>query len=513
MYFFSKNIYKATGVFYQIDNEIKVVRLINVDMSREKSKSLVSYNNVSENYLKRRRLSGNTGAFLLWSLGVGAVISGDFYGWNYGLIVGGFWGLSIATLLMAIMYICMIYTLAELSAALPHAGGFYSFTRNAFGPFGGFMCGVAIIIEYVLGTAALVYAMGNYLKPVIPAVPSYLVWVLIYALFVGVCISSLELTLQVCLFLTLVAIMVLGLFYLSMSAGVFRPELLFNIPADPGQSAKWLPKGWKGIFAAMPYGIWFYQAIELLPMASEETKNAPKSMPTALISGIVTLTVISIFTLVLNSGVGGGAAAIGKSSVPLAEGLEAYFGKGSTSELLTTLSLTLALGASLSSIVYGCGRILFSLSRAGYLPRWISITSKNNIPVRALILCTIVGLICVVLVDQGKSVAVDAVILNMTVFAAVISYILVMLSYIKLKLARPDLPRPYKSPLGIQGASLGTALAIFALIACFYTPEYQPGVWGTAIVLVLSMFYYFFYSRRRLVAQAPEEAAALNKAA
>ena len=113
------------------------------------------------------------------------------------------------------------------------------------------------------------------------------------------------------------------------------------------------------------------------------------------------------------------------------------------------------------------------------------------------------------LIDLGSD-AVDAVILNMAVFAALISYILVMLSYIKLKLSCPNLPRPYESPLGIFGASLGSILAIFALVACYFIPAYQPGIRGIAIVLIVATFYFFFCSRNRLVAQAPEEAAALK---
>jgi ethanolamine permease len=173
--------------------------------------------------------------------------------------------------------------------------------------------------------------------------------------------------------------------------------------------------------------------------------------------------------------------------------------------------LTLGLGASLLTLIYAYGRILFSLSRAGYLPRWIAVTNRNHVPARALILGTFIGLICVVLIANGKASAVDDVILNMSVFGAVISYILVMLSYIKLKLSRSDLPRPYQSPLGIQGAWVGATLAIFALIACLFVPEYQPGIWGVGFVLLISTFYYFFYSRYRLVAQAPEEWAALNR--
>lgn len=476
----------------------------------QKSEGIVSYETVHESYLRQRQLKGGAGGLLLWGLGVGAVISGNFYGWNNGLAAGGFWGLTIATFLMAIMYLCMVYTLAELSAALPHAGGLYSFTRNAFGPFWGFICGVVVTIEYVLATSALVFSMSNYLKPVIPAVPGFLVWLIVYTIFVAITIQSLELTLKVSLFLTQLAILVLGLFYVTMLvSNVFNPELLFNVPADPGQSATWLPKGWQGVFAAIPYGIWFYLAIEILPLATEETRNVPRNMPTALLSSMFTLIALSVFTLVLNSGIGGGAAVISQSSVPLGDGLETYFGKGSTSNFLTAIALTLGLGASLPTQIYGYGRILFSLSRAGYIPRWISVTSKNNTPYRALILCTVVGFIGVILIDKGKASAMDVVILNMAVFGAVISYILVMFSYIKLKLSRPDLPRPYESPLGIPGAVIGAILAIFALVACCSVPTYRPGIWGIVIVLTVATLYFFFYSRNRLVAQAPEEAAAL----
>jgi ethanolamine permease len=479
-------------------------------MLKHNFKGFVSYEAVHESYLRQRRLKGKAGWFLLWGLGVGAVISGDFYGWNYGLAAGGFWGMAIATFLMAIMYLCMVYSLAEMSTALPHAGGFYSFTRHAFGPFWGFICGVAVTIEYVLATAALVFSMSNYLKPVLPNVPNYFEWIILYLVFVAIAIHSLELTLNVSLFLTLLAIMVLGIFYANMfTAGIFKPELLFNVPADLGQSVYWLPKGWLGVFAATPYAILFYLAIEMLPLASEETEDVPKNLPKSLILGMWTLVILSVFTLVLNSGLGGGAAAIGKSEVPLGDAFDTYFGKGATSILVTGLALTLGLAASLPTQIYGYGRILFSLSRAGYIPRWISVTSKNNTPYRALVLGTLLGLICVMLIDRGKGIQVDAVILNMAVFGAVISYILVMFSYIKLKLSHPDLPRPYQSPLGLIGAIIGAVLAIFSLVACCSVPAYRPGILGVVVIFVAASLYFCFYSRHQLVAQAPEEAAAL----
>ncbi|HEY9782746.1 MAG TPA: ethanolamine permease [Leptolyngbyaceae cyanobacterium] len=481
-------------------------------MTKQGFNDFVNYQRVNDSYLKRRQLQGSTDWVLLSSLGVGAVISGDFYGWNFGLTVGGFWGLFIATCLMAGMYICMVYSIAELSAAFPYAGGFYSFTRSAFGPLLGFICGVAVTIEYVLTPAVILVGITSYLHPLIPAVPVYLFWLLAYTIFVAINIRGAELSLQVSLFLTLLALAMLGVFYMNiLVTHNFRPELLFNVPAISGQSETWLPKGWYGIFAAIPYAIWFYLAIEQVPLAAEETRDVAKNIPRALIIGIFILITFSLLTLVINSGTGGGAAAIGKSSVPIQTALESYLGKGSgISTVLTAIALMSGLLASFHAVIYAYGRILFSLSRAGYIPRWISVTSKTHTPDRALILGAIFGFICAVSIDVSGGSTVGAALLNMAVFAAVISYVLVMFSYIKLKLAVPDLPRPYNSPLGLWGAVVGSGLAILAFLACFFVPEYRPSLWGILCLLAVAIVYFFLYSRKQLVAQAPEEMVSLK---
>jgi ethanolamine permease len=477
------------------------------------SNGIAKYHNVSNRYLKRRQLQGQSNSILLWGLGVGAVISGDFYGWNYGLAAGGFWGLAIATSLMAIMYLCIVYSLAEMSATLPHAGGLYSFTRSAFGPLWGMICGVVVTMEYILATAALVSAMSNYVNSLFPNIAPGIVWILAYAMFLAINIKSLELTLNVSLWLTIAAIMMLVVFSAAiLLLGGFNLDSLFNIPADPGESATWLPKGWNGVFGAIPFGIWFYLAIEILPLAAEETDRPGVNIPKGLILGMFTLIALSLFTLVLNTGIGGGAVDISKSTVPLGDGLSAFFGKDElVVDIAKIIALLCGLGASLPTQIYGYGRIIFALSRAGYLPRSLSVTNSNQMPYKALILGTVLGFISVLLISFGTSVALDKVLLNMSVFGAVISYILVMFSYIKLKLNYPHLPRPYQSPLGMAGAVVGVGLAIFALIACMSLRDYQPGIVGVAIILVLAVLYFFLYSKNQLVAQAPEEITALVK--
>jgi ethanolamine permease len=467
------------------------------------------YESVNESYLKQRQLRGNTGFWLLWSYGVGVVISGDFTGWNSGLIAGGFWGMTIATLLMAIMYVCLTYSLSEMSAMLPYTGGPYSFTRTAFGPFWGYICGVAMMIENVLAPVVAVIAVTSYLKPLIPGVPAYLVWVAIYGIFTAINIWGVKQTFNLGYVITIMALMILVIFYvLILSLGAFKSELLFNVPANPGQSVRWLPKGVSGIFAAIPYAIWFYLAIEQLPLAAEESRDACDEIPRSLIAAMFTLVVLSVFTLVVNSGVGNGAVAVGQSSAPLGYGLEAYFGKGPITTFSTAVLMSCGLLASFHFTIYAYGRTFFSLARAGYIPRALAVTGKSYTPYRSLLLGTVVGLICAVTIDVLGGEVKD-VMLNMAVFGALIIYILVSLSYIKLKSTHPNLPRPYQSPLGIWGAAVGATLAILALLACLSVPAYQPGAWGVAIFTVIAILYFMFHSRNHLVAQAPEEKAAL----
>lgn len=474
-----------------------------------------TYENVDRSYLEQRQLQKSAGWVLLWALGVGAVISGDFFGWNFGLDAGGFGGLLIATVFIAVMYVCMVLCIAEMSTALPHAGGFYGFTRNAFGPGLAYLNSVTDMVEYVITPAVIVVGISGYASTLVPGIPDPVWWLLFYALFVGINIWGTELTFKVALGVTLASIAILVVFYVgALVSGAFDPALLTNIPPDPANAgaSSFLPKGWFGIFAALPFAIWFYLAIEQLPLAAEETHDVVRDMPKALIWGIVTLLALSVFTLVLNTGVDGGAIEIGVSGAPLEAGFRAVFGEGTATSLLTLIALT-GLIASFHTIIYAYGRVLFAASRAGYIPRAISVTSSRRTPHRALILGAVVGFLVALVIDQFGSGIVGAALLTMAVFGAVISYALVMITYIALKKNRPDLERPYKSPLGIPGAWVGTIISLITLIATLAIPDNRPGVIGTAIFVLLMFVYYWGYSRNRLVAQAPEEEHALIREA
>ena len=122
-----------------------------------------------DDYLAKRTLrKGTAGWVLLAGLGVSYVISGDYSGWNFGLAEGGFGGLLIAAVVIAGMYLAMVLGMAELSSALPAAGGGYTFARRALGPWGGFATGTAILIEYAIAPAAIATFIGAYVESLGP---------------------------------------------------------------------------------------------------------------------------------------------------------------------------------------------------------------------------------------------------------------------------------------------------------------------------------------------------------
>ena len=97
----------------------------------------------------------------------------------------------------------------------------------------------------------------------------------------------------------------------------------------------------------------------------------------------------------------------------------------------------------------------------------------------------------------------------MAVFAAVISYILQMTSFVMLRKNLPNIERPYRSKWGIPGAVIAGVLAATALVAIFLNEAYRPGLYGVAIYYVLGVLYFAIAGRHRLVL-SPEEEFALT---
>lgn len=469
--------------------------------------TLVRYEVVSAEYFAARGLKRHARVGSLWALGVGAVISGDFFGWNFGLGVGGFGGMVVALVLATLMYAGLCFSIAELSPALPHTGGAYSFARAAFGPWGGYLTGLAENMEYILTPAVIVVGIGGYAGALFGTGPEWapLWWLLMYALFVGLNVRGVELSFRLGAVVTISALAILFVFYVIAAPGLDFDTYAWTVTPTKGHTPV-LPFGWAGVVRAIPFAIWFYLAIEQLPLAAEESHDPRRDIPKGLLWGFSTLVLCAFATLCISAGSAPGAAVLAKSEEPLFEGLAASLGIGARSRLLAGAALV-GLLASFHSIIFAYGRQIYSLSRSGYFPRVLSLTHrKYKTPYVALLTGAILGYSAALSIHSlGPESPVGAVLINMAVFGAVLSYVLQMASFIALRVRFPNLERPYRSPLGLFGACVALGLSLLTLGVLFIGgADYSNVTLGAAVWFALGVVYFAVYARHRLVL-APEE--------
>lgn len=491
----------------------------------------VTYQQAGSEYFEKRGLKRHARIWSLWALGVGAVISGQFSGWNFGIASGGWGGLFLASLIIAVMYLGLSFSLAEMSPALPHTGGAYSFARSAMGPWGGFVTGLAESIEYVMTPAVIVFFIGSYLNGIfdLPASFQPVWWVGAYVLFAFLNFWGVALSFKISVVVTLMALAVLAFFCISALPHADFGRWALNVAAGPdgkpvelpNGGGELLPFGLSGAFAAMPFAVWLYLAIEELPLAAEESHDPKKDMPKALILGIFTLIAFGIAVMFLNASIGGtadgqmrGAFSLATSAEPLLDGFRVLYGTGIAK--LLALFAVIGLVASFHTIIFAYGRQIYSLSRAGYYLPFMSLThGTRKTPYMGLLTGTVLGLAVLLVIwfgrgpEQGGAI-IGGTLLNMAVFGAMISYALQGASFILLRLRLPNIPRPYKSPFGMVGAGLTILIALWTMYYQFQDPAYLKGVYAALAWYVAGLVYFAAVGRHRLVL-SPEEQFALNE--
>ena len=475
----------------------------------------VSYTHAGENYFEKRGLKRYAGATALWGLGVAAVISGDFSGWNFGIGNAGWGGMLVATIVIGLMYLLMIYSISEMSAAMPHTGGAYSFARSAMGPWGGFVTGFAETIEYVITTAVVGTFAGLYADAIIQDLfdvswPLWLWVIIFYAIFVTLNAAGAAASFRFALIIAILSLAVLAIFFITaLVSGSVDFSRLMDITPDEGQST-FLPYGFGGIFLAMPFAIWFFLGIEELPLAAEETHTPAKDIPKGSLAGMFTLLVTAFLVLILNPAVVG-SEAIATSGEPILDGFRAIFPNSSIAALLSLMALT-GLVASFQGIMFAAGRNVYSLSRAGYYPKFLSLTGERKTPWVALLASAIVGVVLIfglgnVAYADADDPAVSAAnaLLLIAVFGAVIAYVLQMASFLILRRKLPNADRPYRSPVGLWGAFVAGLIALVTLVLMPFNTDYRSVILWVAAVYVIGLVLFAVFGRHRLVLSPEEE--------
>jgi ethanolamine permease len=410
---------------------------------------------------------------LLWGLGVGYVISGLYFGWNLGLQQGGTLGMAVATGLIVILYVCFSMSYAELACAIPQAGGVFDYASRALGSQWGFVAGIAQMVEFIFAPPAIALAIGAHVNLFFPSVSVNATAVFAYFIFTFLNIRGVKLAATFELFITILAVCGLLLF-IGLTVSEFEIQ---NLTTNA------LPNGWAGVWAAIPFAIWFFLGIEGLANAAEESINPQRDLTRGFGLSMLTLVVLCVIMAVCAVGVAGWEAIVFKadgstsdSPLPLALGHVSVFWR----QVVVFFGLC-GLVASFHGLLMAGGRATYEMGRSRNLPRWLgNIEPKQKTPANALIVNMLIG-IAALLTNSTADIIV------LSVLAALTLYIFASLSVLVLRKTEPETPRPFSVPAFPVVPIVALLLSAMALGAVVYFNQ-QLTVWYV-FVLIGALFF------------------------
>jgi ethanolamine permease len=436
-----------------------------------------------------RGLSRSLGPVMLWGLGVGYVISGMYFGWNLGLPEGGTAGMAIATFLIILLYISFTFSYTELACAIPRAGGVFDYATRGLNKDIGFVAGMAQIIEFVFAPPAIAAAIGAYFHIFFPQVPVTVIAIVAYILFTGLNIYGVKAAAGFELVVT-----VLAVFELLLFSGIAFPHFKWQHLQQND-----FPNGWRGVWASVPFALWFFLGLEGVANVAEETIHPQRNVLLGFGSALATLIVLCVLVFMSSVGVAGWEAIVypapgaDPSDSPLPLALSRITGSGGMLyHLLITIGL-MGLIASFHGIILAASRATFEFGRVKYIPSLFGkIHGKFRTPANALLVNMFLGIIALLTGKTGD-------IITLSCFGALVLYILAMLSVLALRRKEPELERPFRAPFYPFFPVIALLIATVCLVAMISLNIKLSLIFFS--ILVLTYFWFHFIVKRKADAQ------------
>lgn len=430
---------------------------------------------LKENY---EFLASRLNIFTFTALGVGLVISGNYFGWNLGLEKAGYWGFLMVYVPVVMMYWFFSMAYAEMACAIPRAGGGFEYVQTAFGPRLGFVCGFFQLMEFVLAAPAIALGIAHFLHFYFPVFSETLWGLLLFGAFTFINWLGVRISAAVEVGITLLALAGLMLFY-GYVAGCMTVTTKV-LESSPGRPADFL--------AAIPYVIWFFLAIEGLGNLAEDVADPTRNIRRGFQWALSVLTLISFFTLHTVVMAGGVEAAIrlpGRedlSDAPLLNVLAHQSSPLIMQYLFTAFGLV-GLAASFNGLILAASKLLRDFALRGFAPGFLSFQhAKTGVARPALIFNTTVGLVAVLTGRSGDMITLSA-------FGAVGLYLTSMLAFIWLRKRQPEMPRPFVFRPGIPAVFFVIGVVILALAGMMWSFPYH-----FLIFLIAGTVFYFLNS-------------------
>ncbi|KAJ3335300.1 hypothetical protein HDU93_005917 [Gonapodya sp. JEL0774] len=478
---------------------------------------------VSENFIKRRRLGQKVAnTFELYSFACVTVSVGFAGTWTLGLVYG--WGsLLLSFLITTASFWASTLCWAEMTSALPFVGGPTTWSNAAFGAIGGMITGQLNIAFWVLSILQGFPATGYFVSEIfsVPIDYSPLYWLVAAILINIVLLLPVKWFFRAMAFSNICSFALLVLWFSVTVGKVDYNANVINggLPDDQVQDAGYggdlsSTFSFSGVIAGIVIATWFYTGIECLPHSSEEAIEIPKAISRSTNGFMITELVLGTLAIVVASGAAPGVAQHIVDQSPVSDNIAAALSISFDSRSYQVLMLVAfwPLFWFLVAGFYTLGRLIYSSSRGGYLPQFLSITlEKTGTPVVGQVVATVIVFVLSLILryDNDPEAGMKAsrrhgnfkkIVTFLAIVYEQLLNLLKALVYIRLAYKMPTLPRPYKSPLGLAGGYFAAATTLLSVISMLI---FQPYTRLTIIIFAahtaICVPYYIFYVKHRLL--------------
>jgi len=393
-------------------------------------------------------LGGAIGTSLFLSSGIALGYAGPSVLVSYG--IAGF------------IAVAMVFSLSEMAVVHPAAGSFGTYAETYLNPWAGFVVRYTYWFAQVIATGFEAVAAGIYMTYWLPDAPVW-IWSLGFAVIVLYVNSrsvgnfgTVEYWLAFIKVTAIVLFILLGLTHI-LGLGV-KPVGLHNLYQLPGG---FFPHGLKGMWMAVILGMLSFVGIEVIAVTSGEVPNPEKAIPAALRTMAVRLFLFYVLALGIVAAIipwtqTGGSVAVaespfvkilGQTGIPHAAGI------------MNFVIISAAL-SGMNTNVYLCSRMLFSLSRGNYAPRFLGILSKAGAPVAATLVSGACILAATVLAKFTPRAY--AYLQGVALFGAIIVWMIILISHLRFRRVHKGADLPVRMPFFpvMQFAGLGLLVAL-----------------------------------------------------
>jgi len=400
--------------------------------------------------------------------------------------------------------VVMVFSLSEMAVVHPTAGSFGTYAERYLNPWAGFVVRYTYWIAQVIAIGGEAVAAGLYMTFWFPDIPVW-IWSLSFCVVLLYFNSrsvnhfgTIEFWFALVKVVAIVLFIVLGA---AVIFGIARPAVgVHNLTGLPGG---FMPHGLGGVWMAVIVGIFSFNGIEVIAVTSGEADNPRRAIPAALRTMVVRLFLFYILALLVivttTPWMATGVKVVAES--PFVK-VFSVAGVRHAAGIMNFVVMSAAL-SSMNTNVYLCSRMLFSLSRGRYAPRFLGVLSKSGAPTAAIV----VSGACILIAAGVSKLTPYAYnyLLGVALFAAILVWMFILVSHLSFRRYHPESSLPVRMPFFPWMQIAGLALLAAVLVSMGLDTDFFYVSWlvGVPWVIAISAAYFLWRARRTA---APSEA-------